>query len=141
MTARRSARAPALAGVLALAGLAAPAAGAAVQPVNVQFAAFSPTPLDVLPGETVMWSNVSVRRHTVVSDAGAFAGDLPAGGSFAWTFATTGAYPYHCTVHPGMAGEGDVRRVTPGPPPPAAIPAGAPRPPPRRAVGPPPPPR
>jgi plastocyanin len=115
-----------VAAVLGLATVvAAPAADAAVQPVNIAFAAFSPTPLDVLPGETVLWSNVSVRRHTVTSDAGVFAsGDLFAGNRFAWTFATVGAYPYHCTVHPGMVGEVDVRRVTLGPLPPAAVPAG-----------------
>jgi hypothetical protein len=42
-----------LAGALA-ALLVAPAAPAsAVEPVNIQFQWFSPTPLDVLPGETV----------------------------------------------------------------------------------------
>jgi plastocyanin len=122
MTARRGAGA--LAGALALLAATASPAGA-TQAVSVQFAAFGPSPLDALPGETVVWTNVSVRRHTVTSDAGAFAsGDLFEGGRFTWTFAAVGAYPYHCTVHPGMTGEVDVRRVTLAGLPTAAVPAG-----------------
>lgn len=97
-------------GALAVAGALAP------HQVNVQFAQFGPSQVDVLPTETVVWTNVSDRRHTVTSDAGAFAsGDLVSGARFAWTFDDVGAYRYHCTVHPGMTGEVDVRRVTLGP--------------------------
>jgi plastocyanin len=83
---RRGVRALVVAGALAL--VAAPAGA---QAVSVQFASFSPTPLDVLPGETVVWTNVSERRHTVTSDAGAFAsGDLLSGDRFTWTFRAAG---------------------------------------------------
>ena len=55
-------------------------AGANPPEVNIQFAAFAPSQLDVLPGETVNWSNVSERTHTVTSDTGLFAsGDVPGG--------------------------------------------------------------
>jgi plastocyanin len=119
----RSAGALAVAGALAL--LAAPAGAQAAQAVSIEFAAFSPTPLDVLPGETVVWTNVSDRRHTVTSDHEAFAsGDLLSGDRFSWTFRAVGPYPYHCTVHPGMVGEVDVRRVTLASLPPVAVPAG-----------------
>jgi plastocyanin len=116
------------AGVLAVAGalalLAAPA-GAATQSVSVQFAQFGPPQLDVLPGEAVVWTNVSERRHTVTSDTLAFAsGDLLTGDRFTWTSAAVGAYPYHCTVHPGMTGQVDVRRVILAGLPTAAVPAG-----------------
>jgi plastocyanin len=115
-----------LAAVLAAAFLAVAAcAEAGVQPVSVQFAQFGPSQLDVLPGETVEWTNVSPRQHTVTSDTGVFAsGDLFGGDRFSWTFGGVAAYPYHCTVHPGMIGEVDVRRVTLGPLPTAVIPAG-----------------
>jgi hypothetical protein len=70
---------------------------------------------------------VSARRHTVTSDTGVFAsGDLLSGGLFAWTFNAVGAYPYHCTVHPGMTGQVDVRRVTLGPLPTAVMSPGTP---------------
>jgi plastocyanin len=109
-----------LAGALAL--LAPAAASAATQPVSVQFAAFAPGSVDALPGDTVQWSNVSPREHTVTSDTGAFASDLPAGSSFSWTFADVGSFAYHCTIHPSMTGEIDVRPVTLAPVPAAPMP-------------------
>jgi len=111
---------------VALALLVAPAgAGAATQPVDVQFDTFSPSQLDLLPGETVAWSNVSPRVHTVTSDTGLFdTGELPPGAGFSRQFDATGMYAYHCTIHPGMMGEVDVRRVILGPLPTAVVPAG-----------------
>jgi plastocyanin len=122
MNRRRGAGALAIAGVLAL-----PAGAAAAAPeVSVQFAAFAPSQVDALPGETVTWANVSPRGHTVTSDSGVFGSELASGMRFAWTFAAVGAYPYHCTIHPSMTGEIDVRRVTLGPLPVAALRPGTP---------------
>jgi plastocyanin len=90
--------------------------------VNIEFAEFGPAQLDVLPAETVAWTNVSTRQHTVTSDVGAFGSALLSSGDrFNWTFAAVGAYPYHCTVHAGMTGEVDVRRVTLAPLPTAVL--------------------
>jgi plastocyanin len=101
-----------LAGALA-ALLVAPAAPAsAVEPVNIQFQWFSPTPLDVLPGETVEWTNISERRHTVTADDETFdSGEVAPGDRFERTFESPGAYSYHCRLHAGMVGEVDVRRL------------------------------
>jgi plastocyanin len=120
-------RAP-LAALITVAVLAAgphgPAA-AATQEVSAQFAAFGPTLLDVLPGEAVVWTNVSDRTHTVTSDTGLFASDeLAPGQQFSLPFGDLGAYPYHCTIHAGMVGEIDVRAVILGPVPTAPVPAG-----------------
>jgi len=69
-----------------------------------------------LPGDTVQWSNPSVRTHTVTADDGSFdSGELPSGSGFAHAFDAPGIYTYHCTIHAGMFGEVDVRRVTLGP--------------------------
>jgi len=101
------------------------AASADVVPVNVQFSAFGPSELDILPGETVEWTNVSERRHTVNADDDSFAsGDLFGGDKFSREFDEVGLYQYHCTVHEGMTGEVDVRRVTLGPLPVAPVPLG-----------------
>jgi plastocyanin len=109
----------------ALAAAVPGAAAAATVPVNVQFSAFGPSQVDLLPGETVEWMNASERRHTVNADDGSFAsGDLFSGDQFAREFDAVGLYPYHCTVHEGMVGEVDVRRVTLGPLPTAPVPAG-----------------
>jgi plastocyanin len=122
----RRAASACLGAVAALVFTAAPAAADPV-PVSIQFAAFGPDTVDVLPGESVAWSNVSPRRHTVHADDDSFASpDLFGGDAFTHRFDDVGAYPYHCTVHPSMVGEVDVRRVTLGPLPVAQIPAGSP---------------
>jgi plastocyanin len=107
-------RAAAVAVTVGLAVLAAPARAAAPAPtsVSIQFAAFGPTPIDVLPGQTVTWTNQSERTHTVTADDGAFdSGELPAGAMFSQTLAAAGAVTYHCRIHPEMRGEIDVRPV------------------------------
>jgi plastocyanin len=111
--------------LLSAAALAASAPPAvAAQQVSVQFAAFAPSAVDALPGEAVEWSNASVRTHTVTGAAFA-SGDVVPGATFAWTAAALpGVYAYHCTIHPQMTGEIDVRRVTLGVLPPMAVAAG-----------------
>ena len=102
------------AGALAVCALLAvgTTASAAV-PVDIQFQAFSPTRVDALPGETVEWTNISERRHTVTADNDSFdSGEIAGGDRFDVTFDTVDLYPYHCRLHPGMVGEVDVRRVT-----------------------------
>jgi hypothetical protein len=96
-------------------------------PVSIQFAAFGPSAVDVLPGESVLWQNVSERSHTVTADDGAFASDvLPGGATFSARFDAVGTFRYHCTLHAGMVGEVDVRGVTLDPLPVAELPAGTP---------------
>lgn len=101
--------------------------GAATPEVNILFSDYRPSQLDVLPGETVTWRNVSLRTHTVTSDSGVFdSGEVAGGETFARRFDTVGAYPYHCIVHPSITGEVDVRRVTLDSLPPSALPVGKP---------------
>ena len=69
---------------LSAAALAAAPPAAADLEVSVQFAQFAPSTIDVLPGETVGWTNVSPRSHTVT--AAAFdSGELAPGARFPWT--------------------------------------------------------
>jgi plastocyanin len=116
----------AVAAVLAAVAVAAPAGGASKpEAVAVQFSAYGPSQLDVLPGRTVSWSNVSQRTHTVTSDTGLFdSGHLGPGARFDFTFNQPGIYRYHCTIHSSIVGEIDVRRVILGPLPTAAVPVG-----------------
>ena len=93
--------------------------------VSIEFSAYGPSQLDVLPGETVLWSNVSQRTHTVTSDTGRFdSGHVGPGGRFAVRFTTPGTYRYHCTIHSSITGEVDVRELTLGVLPTAAVPVG-----------------
>ena len=39
-------------------------------------------------------------------------GELVPGARFAWAAGPPGTYPYHCTIHPEMTGELEIRRVT-----------------------------
>ena len=107
--------------------LAAPAATATrPQEVSVQFSAYGPSQLDALPGEAVLWTNVSQRTHTVTSDTGLFdSGHVLTGGRFEFRFNQAGAYRYHCTIHTSIVGEIDVRRVILGTLPTAAVPVGS----------------
>jgi plastocyanin len=107
-------------------GVLAGGANAAPVPVTIEFQSFAPGTLDVLPGDTVTWANTSGRRHTVTADGGQFdSGDVFDGGFFTQTLSALGSYPYHCSVHPGMVGEVDVRRVTLEALPPGLVPSGA----------------
>jgi plastocyanin len=64
---------------------------------------FSPAALAIKVGTTVTWTNTSQVPHTVFG-SGIDSGLIPVGGSFSYTFATTGTFPYVCTFHPGMTG-------------------------------------
>jgi hypothetical protein len=70
---------------------------------------YDPDRLDVLVGTTVTWKNDDAINHTVTADGDAFSsGYVPPGGSFTFTFAKQGHYPFHCTIHKFMKGEVDV---------------------------------
>ena len=124
----RRARARILGSALALVVFVPASMGAAPSTgVNIEFSDYRPSRLDVLPGETVTWTNVSQRTHTVTADKGLFdSGEVRGGRSFAFRFDAEGSYAYHCTIHPSIAGEIDVRRVTLDSLPPAALPVGKP---------------
>jgi plastocyanin len=95
--------------------------------IYIQFAAYGPEQLDVLPGQRVLWTNVSTRTHTVTSDDGFFdSGDVASDSRFSFQFNTPGAYRYHCTIHAGIVGEIDVRKVILDGLPTAAVPEGTP---------------
>jgi plastocyanin len=119
-------RRAALLAIAAGALMAAPA-GADTIPVSVLFQAFSPTQIDALPGDTVLWSNGSERTHTVTANDGSFdSGDLPGGATFSITTGAPGAYAFHCRIHPDMTGVIDVSHVTLAGLPQVPVPAGQP---------------
>ena len=68
---------------------------------------FSPTTTFVNVGGTVTGTNGSDAAHTVTSDSGSELASptLNAGKSFSHTFAATGTFTYHCTIHTYMTGK------------------------------------
>ena len=78
--------------------------------------AYSPNPVEVSEGDTVIWTNDDTTPHTATSGTaatpdGIFGGDAETGGVIlvkgktqSFTFAEEGTYPYFCTLHPNMVG-------------------------------------
>lgn len=68
---------------------------------------FAPATTFVNVGGTVSWINGSDAPHTVTSDAGGelSSSTLNAGDTFRHSFAATGTFSYHCTIHTYMVGK------------------------------------
>jgi plastocyanin len=91
--------------------------------VEVGYSSYMPAHLDVLTGESVMWSNSSARVHTVTAEDGSFdSGRVAAGGNFQHGFASAGSYPYYCRLHPTIRGEVDAYDLLLDPQPESAAP-------------------
>ena len=80
--------------------------------VSIQFAGYAPGRIDVVAGDTVRWTNNSVRVHTVNDVDGAWSSPRIVGtDSFSHEFDTPGTTIYYCALHPFMRGEIDVHNV------------------------------
>lgn len=80
--------------------------------------AYSPNPINVKVGQTVVWTNDDSAFHTVTSGTvgGADVGKefdsglagptalTSKGKTFEHKFDAAGEFPYHCTLHPAMVG-------------------------------------
>jgi plastocyanin len=74
--------------------------------VFTQSQSFSPGHLDVLTGDNVVWKNTSQKTHNVKFDTEGFnSGRLEPLDAANHVFASTGSFPYVCTIHDGMTGE------------------------------------
>jgi glucose/arabinose dehydrogenase/plastocyanin len=79
---------------------------------------FEPDSIEVLPGTTVVWTNLGEVAHTVTSDDQLFdSGNLNPNETFEFTFTDPGMYGYFCSIHPQMTAEVVVtaENVTGGP--------------------------
>jgi plastocyanin len=90
-------------------GHAVAAAGAGV---TMLVGSFAPTHVDVVAGDTVTWTNDSVRRHTATAVDGSWSSaDVFPGDRYARVFDHTGTVPYFCRIHVFMRGEVDVHSL------------------------------
>lgn len=101
----RSLRFAAVGGLLGLLIVAAPVvagptAGIKIGEANNRYH-FSPTTAYVNVGGTVTWTNGSDAPHTVTSDAGneLASATIGAAKTYSHTFASTGTFAYHCSIH------------------------------------------
>jgi plastocyanin len=111
----------AFAGLLLGAGLGfAAAAGAAedrkpdsrpaTRKVTIDAASFQPANVVVNVGDTVVWTNNDLFKHTVTATEGAFdSKDIPAGGSWSYIVKAAGRFEYACIYHSTMRGALQVR--------------------------------
>lgn len=77
----------------------------AANEIKIQANAFVPQTLTISVNSTVKWKNLDAIAHTVTSDNLSWdSGNIPAGGTFKFTFTATGTFDYHCTIHPFMKG-------------------------------------
>jgi plastocyanin len=85
---------------------------------------FAPAHLSVVAGTTVHWRNSGSFAHTVTSGASSktadspgtlFDSQLPAGGTFDFTFTKVGDQPYFCRFHESMGMTGVVTVTAPPP--------------------------
>jgi hypothetical protein len=68
--------------------------------------AFRPTPVTVVVGTTIVWTNEGQNPHTVTANDRAFdSGTLEPGRTFSVTFDEIGQVPYYCQIH-GEPGSG-----------------------------------
>jgi plastocyanin len=87
-------------------------AGDAAADISILVGSYAPARVDVLAGDTVRWTNNSVRVHSVAADDGGWAsGRLVPSDSFTRTFDAPANVPFYCTLHPYMRGEVDVHNL------------------------------
>lgn len=90
---------------------------AALVAVSIGYASYDPPRIDVVAGETVHWTNDSVRDHTVTADDGSYdSGALVPNDGYEHTYGATGTYGYYCRLHAGIVGEVDVHDAVIDPP-------------------------
>jgi plastocyanin len=93
-------------------GLLTAPAGAApkVHTVVIGDMAFGPAPVGVRVGDTLVWVNKDMFRHTATARDKSFDVDLVAGGSARTIVKQAGTLRYFCRYHPGMTGQMTVSR-------------------------------
>jgi plastocyanin len=85
--------------------------------VSMSVSAYSPSTIEVLVGDTVRWSNDSIRAHTVSADDGSWSSaQIGSTDSFTHRFDAAGAVAYYCKLHVFMRGVVNVERILLGAP-------------------------
>lgn len=101
--------------LFALAMLAAPLLGGAapapkVYTIVIDKMKFGAAPAGARVGDTILWVNKDMFRHTATARDGSFNVDLPPGKSGKAVLRRAGSIAFYCVFHPGMTGTLTVRR-------------------------------
>ena len=67
---------------------------------------FAPNAINVMPGNTISWTNEDSTEHTITANEGGLfdSGPLPPGMVWDNMFDSPGTFGYHCAIHPWMTG-------------------------------------
>ena len=96
----------------------APAPAPTTVNATIDSRGFSPDPINISVGSTVMWTNKDSSAHAVVADSGAFSsGAIAPGGQYSYRFPAAGTFTYHDTTSAGMVGTVNVSGSSPSPSP------------------------
>jgi len=99
-----------LLGLMSVLGAGVAGAGAGNQKetrveVSIENYSFTPDPITIAHGTTVVWTNRDEVTHNLVSRDRLFASpDLESGQHFEFTFKKPGTFDYSCSIHPEMKG-------------------------------------
>jgi plastocyanin len=100
-----------LVAAVAVAALAAPRATALDRNhvIVMDNLRFGPVPADLRVGDTIIWRNQDMFRHSATARDGSFDVDLPAGKTGSTRLTKPGTVIFYCRYHPGMTGRLNVR--------------------------------
>ena len=71
---------------------------------------FGAVPATLRAGDTIVWDNRDVFKHTATARDGSFNVDLPPNAKARTVIRSAGAVPFYCIYHPGMTGVLEVAR-------------------------------
>lgn len=63
---------------------------------------FNPNVITISKGSTAKWANLDSKVHTVTSSGNFDSGDIPAGGTWTYTFSKAGTFNYNDKYDPSM---------------------------------------
>jgi plastocyanin len=88
-----------------LGAVAAPLATHSTYTIVVDKLKFATPPSGLRVGDTVIWVNRDIFRHSATARDGSFNVDLMPGKSLGIVLKRAGTVPFYCTFHPGMKGQ------------------------------------
>lgn len=91
-------------GILFMLALAGNPAAAADYVVVVDKMAFGALPAELHVGDTIVWKNDDLFRHTATAQDGSFDVDLPVQSEVVMPLTVAGQWDFICKFHPGMTG-------------------------------------
>jgi plastocyanin len=84
--------------------LAAGAAMATDYTIVLDKMKFGPVPAELHPGDTIIWQNNDIFRHSATARDKSFDVDLPSKTEVKMTVGAAGSVDFFCKFHPGMKG-------------------------------------